>query len=156
MDNHFHPTHYDGSHKSMWGLKFVLIKEGPRWGMIVVSNGCHDDVIKRKPFPRYWLFVRGIHRSSVDSPPKGQWRRPLMFSLICTWTNGWANNQDAGDLRHQRTHYDVIVMWLRCVLVMTSPTTSCHFIFISHKIYTLISFTVLCCSLSSIFMDFRN
>ena len=23
----------------------------------------HDDAIKRKLFPRYWLFVRGIHRS---------------------------------------------------------------------------------------------
>ena len=23
----------------------------------------HDDVIKRKHFPRYWSFVRGIHRS---------------------------------------------------------------------------------------------
>ena len=24
--------------------------------------GCHDDVIKRRHFPRYWPFVRGIHR----------------------------------------------------------------------------------------------
>ena len=24
---------------------------------------CHDDVIKWKHFPRYWSFVRGIHRS---------------------------------------------------------------------------------------------
>ena len=23
---------------------------------------------------------------------------PLMFSLICAWTNGWVNNRDAGDL----------------------------------------------------------
>ena len=34
----------------------------------------HDDVIKWKHFPRYWLFVRGIHRSPVYSPHKGQWR----------------------------------------------------------------------------------
>ena len=34
----------------------------------------HDDVIKWKHFPRYWLFVRGIHRSPVNSPLKGQWR----------------------------------------------------------------------------------
>ena len=32
----------------------------------------HDDVIKWKHFPRYWLFVRGIHRSPVNSPHKGQ------------------------------------------------------------------------------------
>ena len=34
----------------------------------------HDDVIKWKHFPRYWPFVRGIHRSPVNSPHKGQWR----------------------------------------------------------------------------------
>ena len=49
----------------------------------------HDDVIKWKPFPRYWTFVRGIHRSPVNSPYKGQWRGALMFSLICTWINSW-------------------------------------------------------------------
>ena len=49
----------------------------------------HDDVIKWKHFPHYWSsFVRGIHRSPVDSPHKGQWRKSLMFSLICAWTNG--------------------------------------------------------------------
>ena len=26
-------------------------------------DGYHDDVIEWKPFPRYWPFVRGIHRS---------------------------------------------------------------------------------------------
>ena len=54
--------------------------------------------------------MRGIHRSSVNSPHKGQWRRALMFSLICTRINGWVNNREAGDLRRHRTHYDVIVM----------------------------------------------
>ena len=35
---------------------------------------------------------------------KGQRRRALIFSLICTWINGWVNNGEAGDF------YDVIVM----------------------------------------------
>ena len=48
----------------------------------------HDDVIKWKRFPRYWPFARGIHRSPVKSPHKGQWRRPLTFSLIWVWMNG--------------------------------------------------------------------
>ena len=39
----------------------------------------HDDVIKWKPFPRYWPFVRGIHWSPVNSPHKGQWRGALIF-----------------------------------------------------------------------------
>ena len=41
---------------------------------------------------------------------KGQWRGALMFSLICTWINGWVNNGEAGDLRRYRAHYDVTVM----------------------------------------------
>ena len=62
-------------------------------------------------FPRYWPFVRGIHRSPVNSLHKGQWRGVLMFSLIYTWTNSWAaNNGDADSLRRPRVHYDVTVM----------------------------------------------
>ena len=70
----------------------------------------HDDVIKWKHFPRYWPFVRIIHRSPVNSPHKGQWRGALMFSLICVWINGWVNNRGAGDLRRHRAHNDVMVM----------------------------------------------
>ena len=70
----------------------------------------HDDVIQLKHFPRYWPFVRGIHRSPVNSPHKGQWRRALMASLICAWINGLVNNREAGDLRRHVAHYDVTVM----------------------------------------------
>ena len=70
----------------------------------------NDDVIKWKHFPRYWPFVREIHRSPVNSPHKGQWRGALMFSLIRVWINGWVNNRKAGDMRRYRGHYDVIVM----------------------------------------------
>ena len=59
----------------------------------------HDDAIKWKHFLRYWPFVRGIHRSPVNSPHKGQWRGALLFSLICASINGWVNNREAGDLR---------------------------------------------------------
>ena len=70
----------------------------------------HDNVIKWKHFPRYWPFVRGIHRSLVNSPHKGQWRGALVSSLICTRMHGWVNNGEAGDLRRHRAHYDVTVM----------------------------------------------
>ena len=33
-----------------------------------------------------------------------------MFSLIYVWINDWVNNRDAGDLRWQDSHYDVIGM----------------------------------------------
>ena len=77
----------------------------------------HDDVIKWNHFPRYWLFVRGIHQSPVNSPHKGQWRGALMFSLICAGINGWVNNREACDLERYRAHYDVIVMW--CINAIT-------------------------------------
>ena len=73
----------------------------------------HDDVIKWKHFPRNWPFVRGIHRSPGTSPHKGQWRRALMYSLICIWINDWVNNGEAGDLRRYPAHCDVTVM-LHC------------------------------------------
>ena len=79
--------------------------------MIYSGGGCaHDDVIKWKHFPRNWPFVRGIHRSPVNSQHKGQGCGTLMFSLICAWINRWVNNGEAGDLRRIRPHYDVTVM----------------------------------------------
>ena len=72
----------------------------------------HDDVIKWKHFPGYWTFVRGIHRSAVNSHHKGRWCGALMLSLICTRINGWVNHREAGDLRRHRAHYDVtVIVW---------------------------------------------
>ena len=93
-------------------LTFVLSSEHA-WlvdSLNWIGRNAHDGVIKCNHFPRYWPFVRGIHRSPVDSPNKGQWRGALMFSLICAWINGWVNNREAGNLRCPRSHYDVIVM----------------------------------------------
>ena len=46
-----------------------------------------------------------------------------MFSLICAWTNGWANNRDAGNLRRHRAHYGVIVTKIPVTL---SPVQRIH------------------------------
>ena len=55
-------------------------------------NTCSDDdVIKLKHFPCYWPFVRGIHRSPVNSPHKGQWRWAFIFSLICALNKRLSN-----------------------------------------------------------------
>ena len=78
-----------------------------------ILNQYHDDVIKWKHFPRYF-FVRGIHS-----------QRPVAWSfdasLICAWTDGYGNNQDAGELRRHRTHYDVTVMHDGCLALITYP-----------------------------------
>ena len=73
----------------------------------LTNDFTHDDVIKWEHFSRYWLFVRGIHRSLVTGH---RWRGALMFSLICAWINGSVINREAGDLRRHRSHYNVIVM----------------------------------------------
>ena len=53
----------------------------------------------------FWGESTG-HRHE-DSPHKGQWRGALMFSLICAWKNGWANNRGVG-------------IWDAIPLIMTS------------------------------------
>ena len=69
----------------------------------------HDDVIRWKHFPRYWPFVRGIHRSPVNSPHKGQWHGcDVFFDLHLNIYK--VNNREAGDLRRYPAHYDVTVM----------------------------------------------
>ena len=75
-----------------------------------VSWVYHDDIIKWKHFPRFWPFVRRIHRSPVNSSHKGHWRGALMLSLICVWINTRVNNREAGDLRCHRAHYNVTAM----------------------------------------------
>ena len=58
------------------------------WNLIKSPNNAleiiteHDDVINWKHFPRHWPFVRGIHRSSVNSPHKDQWRGALIFFYL--------------------------------------------------------------------------
>ena len=74
------------------------------------SGSGHDDVMKWKHFPCYWSFVRGIHRSPVNSPHKGQICGALMFLWSAPWIHDWVNNREAGDLRRHHTHYDIIVL----------------------------------------------
>ena len=78
-------------HNKWCGLETELAKDSSWPAMRCLLLVYRDYVIKWKPFPRYWSFVRGIHR----------W--PVIFA----WTNGWVNNRKAGDFRRDRTHYDV-------------------------------------------------
>ena len=95
--------------------------------------------LRWKHFSCYWPLVRGIHRSPVDFPRKAS---DAQFYLVCTGTNGWANNQDACGLGRHRSHYEVIVteyplraqnqrqvlsMHFRHILTWGSFTPSCTF-----------------------------
>ena len=100
----------------------------------------HDDVIKWKHFPRYWPFARGIHRSPVNSPHKGQWRGALMFSVICVWINVWVNNREAGDFRRYRPHFDVIIMIWCGDWIQGNSTRKCWRKLLPMPFFTLIYF----------------
>ena len=83
---------------TLFRLSFFIWLNLDNWPLLQSGiSWVHDDVIKWKHFPRYWPFVRGIHRSPVTSPHKGQWRGGLMFSLICISINGWVNSGGTGD-----------------------------------------------------------
>ena len=94
-------------------------------------------------------FVRGIYRSPVISPHKGQWRGALMFSLIRVWINGCVNNSEVGDLRRHGAHYGVIVMetirfcQLAFRLLIKTSLIMCHWK--STKTFMLISTYVSFC-----------
>ena len=93
----------------------------------------HDDVTKWKHFPRYWSFVRGIHRS-----PEFPSQRPVTQSFdvcffICAWINSWVNNRKAGDLRYLRAHYDVTVM-SRQITIKACLLIPHHLTFESNKL----------------------
>ena len=105
-------------------LKFDLNLPGAIELMLVD----HDDVIKWKHFPRYWPFVRGIHRSPVNSPHRGQWRGALVFSLICAF-NKWQSKQSLGwwfetPSRSQWRHCNAVAKY-----------------FFKHQTFTTVSFT---------------
>ena len=88
----------------------------------------HDDVIKWKHFPRYWSFVRGIHRSPANFPHKDHSRGALVFSLICVWIKAWVNSREAGDSRRYRAHYDVFVITIQWFMSVPAFTKSWDFL----------------------------
>ena len=112
--------------KHTWGTntRLVLICVIGLWYIQLINSNCillHKYKLTNPLRVTWWrhqmetfsallYFFRGISRSPVNSPYKGQWRGALMFSLICVWINDWVNNRKAGDLRRYRAHYDVSVM----------------------------------------------
>ena len=71
---------YPGTQKSSTrAIRGFLLQKLKSDQAVVFMFVSHDDVIKWKHSPRYWPFVRGIHRSPVNSPHKGQWNGNVIF-----------------------------------------------------------------------------
>ena len=127
----------------LWNRGDKIIVRCMKYPFVFVSKGIHIWWRHQmENFPRYWPFVWEIPRSPVNSPHKGQWRRALMFSLICVWINGWVNNREAGDLRRYRTHYDVTVMIFAMQIVYDTEFTGAHL----HRYHDVIMGVSIVCS----------
>ena len=102
------------------GLKVALTFVQTRRVLFFLSSCGNTTMIKTylltwwrhqmETFSALLALCAGNSPVPVNSPHKGQWRGALMFSFIYAWINDWVNNREAGDLRRQDGHYDVIVM----------------------------------------------
>ena len=94
----------------------------------------HDHISKWKYFPRYWPFVKGIHRWPVYSPHKGQWRVALMFVLRL-------NKRLSKHSRRRRFETPTPALWRHCNEELSgSLMLGIHYIHSSfHSICTICS-----------------
>ena len=84
---------------------------------------------KWKHFPRYLPFMRGIHRSPVNSSHKGQWRGALIFSFDLH-----LNKRLSKPLRRQWIETPSHSLWRHCNdIENTRMTWTLYFNFSSHR-----------------------
>ena len=125
------PTHH--SHSFILAPWYMCCVSWFSMLTVISTHPVYGGVIKWKHFPRHWPFVRGIQRSPLNSPHKGQWRGALMLSLICACIKGCVNNSEAGDLRRHRAHYDVSVVMCKPKFFGTfdwwTPWWKCSWVF---------------------------
>ena len=142
--NYFHTRIWmpkRGPHNDSYFVSALLCKKW-RLSFSVRTTICcprpafHDDVIKWKHFPRYWPLLRGIHRSPVNSPHKGQRRGALMFSLICL--------KKQLSKQSRRWWFETLSrpLWRRCNVfrLYQNGTTQTH----SHAYKFALVFTIFC------------
>ena len=90
-----------------WTIYFSLFL-GPVLSSLVSNS--HDSNWDKKVTRRTTrgpACTRGSHRDYLNC----NWRGALLFSLICAWITDWVNNREAGHLRRNHAHYDVIIIW---------------------------------------------
>ena len=89
--------------------------------MDTIGIKIHDNVIKWKHFPRYWSFVRGIHRSPVNFPHKWPVARrfDVFFDLrlnngLSKQSRGWPLETPSRPLWHHCnvSYWRKVMAWL--------------------------------------------
>ena len=77
----------------------------------------HDDSMPCKGFPHYWPFVRGIHRSPMDSPHTGSVMRSFDIFFPLSLKRCWINCRVAGDLTScvKQIHFTQNTIAINCV-----------------------------------------
>ena len=74
----------------------------------------HDDVIKWKHFPRYWPFVRGIHRSRwIPRTKASDAKLRLNQQLNNHWRRRWFETPSHS-------------LWRHCSVSIKLPVCDCH------------------------------
>ena len=96
-----------------WSKYRLVLPLNIYWDCIMGSRGQWEFPLswwrhQMEPFSALLALYAGNSPVPVNSLHKGQWRRALMFSFIYARINDWVNNPEAGDLRRQRGHYDVV------------------------------------------------
>ena len=64
----------------------------------------HDDVMTWERLHHYWSILRGIHRSSVDSPHNEPVMQGFDDFIVVLWRSCWPNGHVVGDLRRYYAH----------------------------------------------------
>ena len=73
-------------------------------------------------------FCAGNSPVTGEFPAQRPVTRSFDVALICAWTDSWANNGDAGDLRRYRAHIDV--NWMPSLILTITIQTDHHFAYI--------------------------
>ena len=75
------------------------------------SHFCHKNISDQmETFSASLAICAGNSPVTGEFPAQRPVTRSFDVSLICDWINGWVNSREAGDLRHHRAQYDVIMM----------------------------------------------
>ena len=72
------------------------------------QDPCNNDLVSKLHLFRYSCGQWGFTVTG-EFPSHRPVTRSFDVFFIWAWINGWVNNRQAGELRHQRAHYDVTV-----------------------------------------------